>query len=563
MSTTSPGRPRAASGTALAWWVMAVGLGACSSGGGGAPRVDSGTPDTDVTPSAGPLCATRDPGPSPLRRLTDAEYAQTVHDLLGGDLLDVSRLPPGERAQGFDNNADVISTSDLLVGAYEDLAEQAGGVVAGNLATYVPCSMSSADAACAAQFVTDFGGRAWRRPLDAGEQAALAAVFADGAAAGGFAEGISRVTAVMMASPQFLYRGEPGVGPTAELPGAVALSPYELATRLSYLIWGTMPDAALFDAAANGRLATQADLAREARRMLNDGRAHAVVSAFHAQWLGLDKLQGLDKDAVVYPAFTPALAAAFAQETNRFVDEVVWNREGTLAALLTAPYTFGDATLAAFYGLPAPSGGGFGLIQTGGTQRAGLLTQGAFLSVYGKANQSDPVHRGRFVRERLFCTTPPPPPQNIIIRPPDLDPRLTTRQRFDQHTSDPACSGCHELLDPIGFGFEHYDGIGRWRDMEGGQPVDGTGALSRTDVDGDFDGAVQLAGKLAQSTELQVCYATQWFRFGYGRGETDADACSLHDLATAFVAAKGDVRELVVALTQTDAFRYRRAGDLQ
>ena len=562
MWTTSPGRSWAVPAAALASWMMMLGLGACGSGGAGGPKADGGVPGPPVTSSAGPLCATRDPGPSPLRRLTDGEYARTVHDLLGGDLLDVSRLPPGERALGFDNNADVISTSDLLVGAYEDLAEQAGDVVAGNLATYVPCAMSSPDAACAARFVTDFGGRAWRRPLDTSEQAALASVFADGATAGGFAEGIARVTAVMMASPQFLYRAEPGAGASADLSGAVALTPYELATRLSYLIWGTMPDGALFDAAASGRLATQADLAREARRMLGDVRAHAVVSTFHAQWLGLDKLQGLGKDAVVYPLFTPALADAFAAETNRFVDEVVWNREGTLAALLTAPYTFGDATLAAFYGLAAPAGGGVGLLPTGGTQRAGLLTQGAFLSVYGKANQSDPVHRGRFVRERLFCTTPPPPPQNIIIRPPDLDPRLTTRQRFDQHTSDPACSGCHQLLDPIGFGFEHYDGMGRWRDMEGGQPVDGSGTVTGTDVDGDFDGAVQLAGKLAQSTEVQVCYATQWFRFGYGRGETDADACSLHDLATAFVTAKGDVRELVVALTQTDAFRYRRAGDL-
>ena len=558
MWTTSPGRSRTAATTA--WAVIAVGLGGC--GGGGNSTPDGAAPGPTVTSSAVPLCTTRDPGPSPLRRLTDGEYARTVHDLLGGDLLDVARLPPGERALGFDNNADVISTSDLLVGVYEDLAEQAGSVVAGDLATYVPCAMFSADAACAAQFVSDFGGRAWRRPLDASEQAALASVFADGATAGGFGEGIARVTAVMMASPQFLYRLEPGAGASVDLPGAVALSPYQLATRLSYLIWGTMPDAALFDAAASGRLGSPADLEREARRMLNDARAHAIVSTFHAEWLGLDKLQGLGKDAVVYPMFTPALSAAFAEETNRFVDEVVWNREGTLGALLTAPYTFGDATLAAFYGLAPGAGSGFGLLQTGGTQRAGLLTQGAFLSVYGKANQSDPVHRGRFVRERLFCTTPPPPPQNIIIRPPDLDPRLTTRQRFDQHTSDMTCSGCHQLLDPIGFGFEHYDGMGRWRDTEGGQPVDGSGTLAGTDVDGDFDGAVQLAGKLAQSTEVQVCYATQWFRFGYGRGETDADACSLHDLATTFVAAQGDVRELVVALTQTDAFRYRRAGDL-
>ena len=521
-----------------------------------------GSSPAQPTPSVGPLCVTHDPGPSPLRRLTRTEYAQTVDDLLGPGVLDVSRLPPGERALGFDNNADVISTSDLLVDAYEDLAEQAGDAVAANLSAYAPCAGLAPDSGCAAQFIASFGRLAWRRPLAADEQAALASVFADGAAAVGFGEGIARVTAVLLASPQFLYRVELGAGPAAELPSAVALSPDELATRLSYLIWGGMPDATLRADADAGRLATPADLEREARRMLADQRAHAIVATFHAQWIGVDKLAGIDKDAIVYPAYTPALAALFTQETSRFVDEVVWNREGTLAALLTAPYTFGDATLAAFYGAPPPAAGGFDLIHPDPTRRAGFLTEGAFLALYGKANQSDPVHRGRFVRERMLCTTPPPPPQNIVIRPPDLDPRSTTRQRFDQHTSDPMCSACHTLLDPIGFGFEHYDGIGRWRDMEGGQPVDGSGSLTGTDVDGDFDGAVQLGAKLAQSTDVQLCYATQWFRFGYGRGETTADACTLHDLATAFVAAKGNVRELLVALTQTEAFRYRRAGDL-
>jgi hypothetical protein len=494
--------------------------------------------------------------------LTRVEYARTVDDLFGPGVLDASSLPPGERALGFDNNADVISTSDLLVDAYEDLAERAGDVVAANLSQYVPCAMAAQDSACAAQFVADFGQRAWRRPLDGSEQAALLSVFSDGNAAVGFGEGISRVTAVLLASPQFLYRLEFGAGAATDLAGAVVLSPYELATRLSYLMWGSMPDGALLDAAAGGRLVTPSDLEREARRMLGDARAHDIVTTFHAQWIGLDKLDGIDKDPIVYPLYTPALGDLFAQETNRFVDEVVWNREGTLKALLTAPYTFGDATLATFYGAAPPAGGGFGLLAPAQAQRAGFLTQGAFLSVYGKANQSDPVHRGRFVRERMLCTTPPPPPQNVIIRPPDLDPRLTTRQRFDEHTSSAQCSGCHLLLDPIGFGFEHYDGMGRWRDMEGGQPVDGSGSLTGTDVDGDFDGAVALGAKLAQSTDVQLCYATQWFRFGYGRGETDADACSLHDLATSFVASQGNVRELLIALTQTEAFRYRRAGDL-
>jgi len=489
---------------------------------------------------------------------------------LGAGLLDSSRLPPDERALGFANNAEVVSTGGLLVEAYTDLAEEAGDVVAANAATYAGCAATTPDAACAATFVASFGRRAWRRPLGADEQAALAAVYAGGAADGGFSEGIARVTAVLLSSPQFLYRLETGTSaatpvatPAADLPDAIALTPNELATRLSYLLWGSMPDATLLDAADAGRLAAPADLAREARRMLADPRARAIVTTFHAQWLGVDQLADASKDHIVYPAYTAELSTAFTRETARFVEKVVFDREGTLGALLSAPYTFGDATLASFYGGTASaSATDADLITLPAAQRAGLLTQGAFLSVYGKADQSDPIHRGRFVRERLLCTTPPAPPPNITVRPPDLDPRLTTRQRFAAHTGDPNCSGCHMLLDPIGFSFEHYDGIGHWRDMEGGQPVDSSGALAGTDVDSALDGVVTLAGDLARSTDVQVCYATQWFRFAYGRGETTADACSISDLATAFSAAKGDVRELLVALTQTDAFRYRRAGDL-
>jgi len=180
------------------------------------------------------------------------------------------------------------------------------------------------------------------------------------------------------------------------------------------------------------------------------------------------------------------------------------------------------------------------------------------LAVHSKPNQSSPVHRGRFVREQLLCTTPQPPPANLEIRPPALDPRKTTRQRFSEHTTDAFCAICHKMLDPIGFGFEHYDGIGRWRDTESGLPVDAHGALTGTDVDGDFDGVPALAQRLARSSDVSACYATQWFRFGYGRGETTDDACTLAQLSGALTAAKGDVRELIVALTQTEGFRFRR-----
>jgi hypothetical protein len=544
----------------------------------GAAAACSSSPagETKPPPTTGPLCVTRDPGPSPLRRLTRVEYGRTLRDLIGPGLVDTRSLPPDERVLGFDNNAEVLGTSDLLIEQYQSLAEQAAAAVIADLGRFLPCAATAPDDACARSFVTDFGRRAWRRRLDGAEGDALMAIFTGGQTDGGFNEGITRVIAVLLQSPQFLYRVEydaptlAAAAPEAvlDLPGAIRLTSHETAARLSYLIWGSMPDEALAAAADADRLSTPADLEREAIRLLADPRAHEVVASFHAAWLGLDRLDDLDKDPVVYPMFTPALRASFRAETTRFVEEVIWNREGTLGALLGARYTFADAGLASFYGLPGSSPisttasdvSDLQYVALDPSRRAGLLTQPSLLAVHAKANQTSPVHRGRFVREQFFCTTPPPPPSNVQIRPPKLDPRMTTRQRFAQHTADAFCAGCHVLLDPIGFGFEHYDGIGRWRDTESGLAVDASGNLTSTDVDGPFNGAVELADRLAGSAQVSSCYATQWFRFGYGRGETTADACALVQLGDSLKATGGNVRELLVALTQTDTFRYRRAG---
>jgi hypothetical protein len=525
-------------------------------------RSHADSPPPRVGGRAAPLCASRDSGPSPLRRLTRAEYGRTLRDLLGPGLVDTSGLPPDEQALGFDNNADVLGTSDLLVEQTVALAEQASSVMLQDLGRFLPCATTSPDSRCADSFIGAFGGRVWRRPLESDETAALQTVFVAGQNDGGFTEGIGRVVQVLFESPQFLYRIELGNGAASDLPGAVPLSSHELATRLSYLMWGSTPDDALLAAAAEDRLTLPEDLEREARRLLGDARAHEVTAAFHAGWLGLDRLDQLDKDRVVYPAYSPSLRDAFRAETARFIDEVIWNHEGTLSALLSARYTFVDSTLADFYGVAYPGGGDLVQVGLGSTNRAGLLTQASILAVYAKANQSSPVHRGRFVREQLFCTTPPPPPSNVEIRPPALDPRQTTRQRFAAHTADPFCATCHTMLDPIGFGFEHYDGLGHWRTTESGLTIDAHGALTGTDSDGPFDGAVELADRLAASPEVQRCYVTQWFRFGYGRAETAADSCTLGALMDAASAKGGDVRELMVALTQTDAFRYRRAPEV-
>ena len=231
---------------------------------------------------------------------------------------------------------------------------------------------------------------------------------------------------------------------------------------------------------------------------------------------------------------------------------------GDLSRLLTGNYTFMNQELAGFYGVTGPSSATFEKVTLNPQQRAGVLTQAGFLASHAKADQTSPVQRGLFVREQLLCAAPPPPPANVNTTLPPHDPAATTRERLTAHRSAAGCAACHALLDPVGFTFEHFDGVGLWRDTEAGKPVDATGELVGTvDADGELDGALELAATLSQSAQVRECIAKQWFRFGYGRSEATVDQCTLHRLYEAFAASGGNWRALVLELTQTDAFRYR------
>jgi len=537
--------------TALLLAASVLGFGGC------------GGSDGSTATATQAACATRDPGPSPIRRLTRFEYDNTIRDLLGDDSHPSAAFPPDETAEGFDNNAAVLGVTDLLAEQYLDASEAiAGRAVASAdvMGRIAPCATT--DDACARSFIQGFGRRAWRRPLTDAEVDRLALVFAD-AAPDGFPAAAQAVIEVLLQSPQFLYRVEFGV-PADDRPGWIKLTPWETASRLSYLMWGSMPDDALLDRADAGGLASADDVASEARRMLADPRARPVVANFHRQWLELDKLTDLEKDKTIYPDWQDDLPALMETEVNQLVDAIIWDGDGKVSTLLTAPFTFVNGRLASFYGIAGPTGQAFQRVELDPYQRAGFLTQGAFLATHAKPNQTSPVHRGKFVRQQLLCTVPPPPPANLQIQPPSLNPRLTTRERFAQHSEDPFCAGCHKLMDPIGLGFESFDGIGRFRTTEQGMPIDDSGELIATDVDGTFTGAAALGQRLAASADVQACVVTQWFRFGYGRAEDPVgDACSLATLNQTFAAAGGNVRELLIALTQTDAFLYRRAEETQ
>jgi hypothetical protein len=377
--------------------------------------------------------------------------------------------------------------------------------------------------------------------------------------AGTFQEGIELVVQTALQSPAFLYRFEFG-GSAAAGQKLVRLSQHELASRLSYLLWASMPSDELLAAADAGQLATSEQIATQARQMLEAPRARQAVAEFYRQWLGVSDLENVKKDATAYPEFTPALQAAMAAELPAFVEHVIWSADRSLTTLLTAPIGFvGSSFLAEIYGVEPPTDAGLSPIMLDPAQRAGVLTQAAVLAVHALPNQSSPVARGKFVRERLLCQVPSPPPPNLNVTPPEVDPNLTTRERFAEHTESAECAGCHELMDPLGFAFESYDTLGRYRSTDAGKPIDTSGWISgSTDVDGTFQNARELTEKLAGSQQVRDCVATQWFRYAFGRHEGPADACALAKVQSDFTTTGLDLRELLVSLTQSESFLHRR-----
>jgi len=503
---------------------------------------------------------------TPLRRLTRFEYNNTVRDLLGDTTDPASAFPPEADVGGFDNQAAALTASELLIEQYMKAAEGVSERATTNMGTLMPdCSPATdGEAECAAHFIATFGKRAFRRPLTADETARFQALFdfaMDDPDMGTFEVGIQLVIQGMLQSSQFLYRPEFGEANPIDV-DVVRLTHWEMASKLSYMIWNTMPDDTLFAAAEAQQLGTKEEIAAQARRMLGDDRAKAAIRNFHRQWLRLSHLDTVSKDTTVYPDYSDALRPMWKEEVERFIEYVVLEDDGRLSTLLTAPYSFLNADLAAFYGEdvvgPAPTGAAFEKVSMDPERRAGLVTQGALMAVHAEGNQSSPVFRGKFVREQLLCQTLPLPPANLVIEPPDLDPSKTTREQFEEIGANPDCASCHALMNPIGFGFENFDGIGLWRDTQNGKPIDSTGEITATEsLDGTFAGPVDLAGKLGNSPEIASCVSSQWFRFAYNRTVTPEDSCNLEVVNEAFAASGYDIRELIVALTQTETFLHR------
>ncbi|MEM6992287.1 MAG: DUF1592 domain-containing protein [Myxococcota bacterium] len=525
-------------------------------GGGDDGDGDDGEGGDDGEPAAD--CEAPAVGVSPLRRLTRSQYNNTIRDLLGITGNPAERLSPDEKAGTFYSNG-TAPVSELLAEQYMRAAEELAESAMADADTLAPCDAAADPMQCGGEFVDSFGLRAFRRPVTADERVVLLGLFEQGLADEGRAGGVRLVVQAVLQSPQFLYHLELGL-PDAGEADVVALGDYELASKLSYFLWDSMPDDALLAAAGAGELAEAATLAEQAERMLDDPRASDAIASFHRQWLHLDALDGLEKNLEAYPAFDTAVRDAMLNETTRFADWVIRNDDARLETLLTASYSFVEGPLFELYGMTPPADHDpTQPVELDPTQRAGLLTQAGVLAMHAHADQSSPIRRGKLVRENLLCTPLAPPPPDVDIVPPPIDPTATTRERFEQHRADPACAGCHVLIDPLGFGFEHYDGIGAWRDTEAGKPVDASGEVVATDdINGTFDGALELSQLLAGSEQVRTCVAQQWFSFGFGRTPAEDDGCSFDTMTAAFAESDHDIRQLLITMVTTDSFRYRR-----
>jgi hypothetical protein len=498
-------------------------------------------------------------GASP--QLTSRQYNNTVRSLFPMLTLPAQEFPAANtRGSSFDNDAAAQIASPTLVERQQRAAQSIAEAAVAQIALALPCRPATAaeEPTCGRTFVTAFLERAWRRPPAADELTSTTAFFESMRTKYGFNTAAQLTIEAILQTPDFLYLVRPaGVASGGQVP----LSNYEIASRVSYFLWEDMPDDVLYRAAKDGSLAQPAVLEAQARRLLADPRAHTTVANFNRQWLGLDKLDTLDKNRTTFPKFDPARTpAALRASLEKFVDYVFWGA-GTLTALLGDNTAFVDDNLIPVYGLTMPPTGQWQTVKLDSKSRGGLLTQAGLLAELARSTTESPTLRGAFLLDKLLCSPMGAPPAGVstVVPAPPAGQERTLRERLEQTHSQPACAACHKALDGLGFGFQAYDALGQFRTSEAGRPVDAHGEIYGTrDVDGPFDGALDLSQKLAGSQQVRHCVAAHWMRYALAGATSGAEACAANTLGQTLAAAGGNMRELLVGIVKSASFRFTR-----
>jgi hypothetical protein len=491
----------------------------------------------------------------PIRRLTNAEYAATVGDLFPGYTMPQMNFVPDPKVLGFINLSSSQTGSLVHMEQYESTAFTIAQTVAADPTTLTGCDASAeGEAPCAGRYIADLGKRAYRRPLTGAEQDALMGLLQKDAGGSDYAARLATVVEAMLLSPKFLFRPEIGDGARANEQG-IPLTSWEIASRLSYFLTGSIPDPELAGAADSDALRSPDEIVKQARRLMASPRAQTQLVTFHMQWLGTDTISAVAKDMNAYPDFSPLLAYYMGKETDQFLRKSLFENGATYAELLLADFTYANGPLAKFYGVDGPDESDtttWQRVALDPLKNVGLLTQGSLTATMAKQDRTDPIRRGKFILNQILCRSIQPPSPEIVAMFQPLDLSKTARDQLTQHRTNSVCASCHQILDPLGLPFEHYDGVGRWRDDDRGMAIDASGKID----DKTFDGIPQMAQVLAEMPEARACYVTQWLRFSEGKLNADADQPYIDWLMTRFT-RNTRVVDLVAAMVASDSFRYR------
>jgi hypothetical protein len=497
-----------------------------------------------------------------LRRMTHRQYDNTIRDLLKDLSNPAAQFPPEDFVNGFKNQYQALSVSPILAEAYGRAAERlaANAFRRGDSRGLIPCKPASeTDARCAAEFIGTFGRRAFRRPLESEEQSRYLVIFRSEKS---FLAGAQAVIETMLQSPAFLFWLEETPNPKWK--------PYAQACRLAYFLWDSTPDDGLLESAANGALNSPDGIERIARRMLDDPKARDGVDEFVAEWLRFDRALSASRERRLYPLFNRELALSMTEEAKRFIGDLVWNDRNFMQAF-TAQYSFINSDLAAVYKLPPPARDFQRVDFSPESERAGLLGQALFLTLSSKPDETAPTGRGLFVREQFLCQQVPPPPPGVDTNLPPVEESrpVTNRERLAMHTTNQMCAGCHNLIDPIGFGLEKFDAIGARREKhkllfypnltgvaarrakpkEVDLELDTKGWVAGL-PDSQFTSPRQLGELLAGTPQCQECVVKQVFRYMAGRQDTPADRPVLTRVLEEFRKSDYRFKELIVSLVK-------------
>jgi hypothetical protein len=534
-------------------------------------------------------CGEISPGQALIRRLTTNEYNNTVRDLVGDKTSPGSELPPQvDSAENlFGNDAAEQAPSALLVEKYQSVAESIAARATADsmgLTALHSCAANVSPAneeACARSIAASLLPRAYRRTVASTEVDELVSLYKSVRAASPtvtFGSGVAAMIEAMLQAPEFLYRAELGSA-VAGNAAVKRIAGREMATRLSYLFWQTMPDAALFQAADAGALDTDEGVLAQAKTMFDDGRSHAMVGFFFDNLLPIPDLNSLTRNATLFPNWSSGLGVSMRQEVQRVLEYEIYEntqaigpyQAGSWPGVLTAPYTFVNESLFKYYGPTAFASGttvtGTGLtkVNLNTEQRLGLMTLGGMMAGLTISDLTSPVKRGAFIVNKLMCKGLHVP-VGLNPKAPDPYSGKTARERFSKHEAMAVCASCHANIDPMGLPFENFDAVGlfrtaeHWVDPNGGMaydtPIDASGSVPG--VDGKANNAVDLVKLLATAPDIGSCFATHWMSFGYGRSlDEDADACNKQSIVSDFSKSGYNIKELLMALTQSNGFIYK------